>query len=351
MKIIKRWLLGILGMLFFFFLIAGATFGIMWVKGKKELCQAEAENVMLEVPEDMTEEGAVQYDNNTILYYGKRYSYNSDIVSILCMGVDQNQFEGGNYGVGQAGRADALVLAALDTKSGRLTLINISRDSITEINMYDEQGTWIGTDTMQICLAYAYGDGKQKSCENTVQAVSQLFYGIPIHAYAAINLTAIEPLNDAVGGVHVEILEDVPEPSGQLKAGSTVTLNGSQALAYVKWRKYKGEDAPVNANDYRMERQKQYMLQFLKQAFEKTKEDILFPTELYQIASGHMITNLTASKVSYLSSVFAAHGLDSHDMLTVPGTIEENDNYALYHVNDKALYDIIMDVFYQEVDK
>lgn len=349
MKRLKQCLLAGFGVIGLMLLSLGVTFGVMWIRGRRELQQAAGQNVELEIPQAVAEENSVQYDGTTVLYHGQRYAYNSDMVAILCMGVDQAQLEGVTDPGEQAGRADALVLAALDTGSGRLTLINISRDSIAEVDQYNERGEWTGAGEEQICLAYTYGDGREKSCENTVQAVSRLFYGLPIHGYAAISLRAVGPLNDAVGGVSVDVLEDVPEPSGQLRKGRTVVLNGDQALAYVKWRNFQGEDAPVDANNYRMERQKQYMKCFIRQALEKTKSNLLFPKELYQIASDYMITNLTASRVSYLASVFAAHGLEDNAVLTVPGTIEERDNYALYHVDDKALYDMILAVFYQKI--
>ena len=56
-------------------------------------------------------------------------------------------------------------------------------------------------------LAYAYGNGKDTSCQYMVDAVSRLFYGIPVNGYAAFNMETIAALNDAVGGVTVTIPE------------------------------------------------------------------------------------------------------------------------------------------------
>jgi anionic cell wall polymer biosynthesis LytR-Cps2A-Psr (LCP) family protein len=126
-----------------------------------------------------------------VTYQGEKYVYNEDLVSILFLGVDKEAFEeGGTVGDGKAGQADALFLLVLDTKTGKSRLIAISRDTMTDVNVYSDLGNFIGTEKLQLCLAYMYGDGKEKSCENTVRAVSRLFYGMPVAAYAALDLDA-----------------------------------------------------------------------------------------------------------------------------------------------------------------
>lgn len=119
-------------------------------------------------------------------------------------GVDKEAFEeGGTVGDGKAGQADALFLLVLDTKTGKSRLIAISRDTMTDVNVYSTLEILSEREKLQLCLAYTYGDGKEKSCENTVRAVSRLFYGMPVAAYAALDLDAIAVLTDAVGGVEV----------------------------------------------------------------------------------------------------------------------------------------------------
>ena len=105
----------------------------------------------------------------------------------------------------------------LDTKTGKSRLIAISRDTMTDVNVYSDLGNFIGTEKLQLCLAYTYGDGKEKSCENTVRAVSRLFYGMPVAAYAALDLDAITVLTDAVGGVEVPVTKDLTIQNPSLK--------------------------------------------------------------------------------------------------------------------------------------
>ena len=72
---------------------------------------------------------------------------------------------------------------------------------MTDVALYSEGGSYIGTENLQLCLSYAYGDGKALSCDNTVISVSRIFYNIPINSYFSLDLEGIAAVNDSVGGV------------------------------------------------------------------------------------------------------------------------------------------------------
>ena len=61
------------------------------------------------------------------------------------------------------------------------------------------------TTKTQIALAHANGDGMELSCENTVDAVSNMLYGIRIEGYISLNMDSIKILNHLAGGVPVTI--------------------------------------------------------------------------------------------------------------------------------------------------
>ena len=139
----------------------------------------------------------------------------------------------------------------------------------------------------QIALQHAYGDGMEESCERTVEAVSNLFYGIPVHGYLAMNMDAIIPINDAVGGVDVVIGEgdeNIEITSGNKrlyragwKAGETVHLEGVEAYSFVRNRDMY---APHSA-EQRLERQKRYLEAFAAQAKKAVAQDLTLPAKLY----------------------------------------------------------------------
>ena len=117
-----------------------------------------------------------------VVYNGETYQFNEKVTNVLCIGVDKRNLDENNNNKVKAsgGQADVLMLVSIDTSNGKITLFNISRDSMVDVTMYSAGGAYAGTEKQQICLSYSYGDGKESSCENTVNSVQRLFYNIPI---------------------------------------------------------------------------------------------------------------------------------------------------------------------------
>lgn len=317
----------------------------MEMLGKSAMLQKSDETVELMAPE--TEEVQVEEDGQIITYKGEKYVYNENITSVLCMGVDKYDVEETADQIGEAGQADMLMLAILDTESGDVKLWNISRDSMTDVDVYNVNGEYVRTEKMQACLAYAYGDGSHGSCENVVRSVSRLLYGIPIQSYAVLDMDAIQPLNDAIGGVEVTIHEGDILPA-KFKPGTTVLLKGKDVKSYVQSRRTEMPDEAIDSNNNRMARQRQYMMNFIQKAMQMTKEDISTPITLFNIArkGNHIITNLNVSRVTYLATVVSKMNFTEESFQTVPGEVIDGGEYAEYHVDDEALYQMILDTFY-----
>nr|WP_330369769.1 LCP family protein [Butyrivibrio sp. FCS014] len=79
----------------------------------------------------------------------------------------------------------------------------LNRNSMTDVDIYDEYGRYQNTVVAQIATQHGFGNGMEESCNYQVKAVSNMFYQLPIHGYAAINMSAIPIINDEVGGVDV----------------------------------------------------------------------------------------------------------------------------------------------------
>lgn len=323
-------------------LLAVVSFLILRAQGKRNLTERENEAAITTIEEAEAEE-----NGKYVVYKGEKYCYNENVISILCMGIDTSISETGEDTIGENGQADALVLAVLDSETGDLSLVNISRDSMVDVNRYNVEGQYLGTKEMQICLAYAYGDGREGSCLNTVESVSRLMYGMPIHAYAAIDYNGISVLNDAVGGVTVQVLEDLTQQDSALVKGATVTLDGDQAHAYVRSR----DKSILESNNMRMARQKQYMLAFLQKALSQVRSNPGSLLSLYQTAGDYMVTNVGFSEVTYLASLVMDTGISEGAMYSVPGEVVQGDTYAEFIPDEQGLYELILDVFYEKTDE
>ncbi len=82
-------------------------------------------------------------------------------------------------------------------------------------------------------------------------------------------MDAVPIINDAVGGVTVTVLDDMTSADPALEKGAEVTLQGKQALTYVRTRR--GLDDSTNL--HRMERQRQYMGELYKGLINKLSGD------------------------------------------------------------------------------
>lgn len=335
----KKIILGILFTLLGIILAAIITVIVLISMGRGEAVDDNKTDLKISAP------SFAEIDDGIITYKGQKYKYNQDMASILFMGVDKRSLDDGEL-VGEGGQSDALFLLAMNTATGKPTIFNISRDSMVDINIYDGNGRFVKTENRQICLSYAFGDGKEKSCDYTAISVSRMFYGIPINTYLSIDLDAITVLNDALGGVEVDVLDDLTVKDDELQPGKHVLLQGSQAEAYVRYRNM----VDVDANSQRMQRQQQYVTNFIEKTLGKTKENIGFPLELYNQAEGYTSTNITPAKISYFAYMFLSNDFSSNNLLTVPGNVTMGEKYAEFNVDQEAFYQMILDTYYTKVD-
>ena len=259
-------LLGLVVLLGVTVLLCAATVGL-WLHGRS------AVNQEVEAPVLPQQEAVIpgRDTENLVEYQGKRYRYNENMRNILLMGIDSNQNP--DSAAGEHDQADVVVLAALDLASDKMTLINLSRDTVCNIQVPDQNGELTRLLNTQLALSYAYGDGQYGSCEMTRDAVSNIFYGLPIQGYGAYYMNGIAQLNDAVGGVTVNVIDDFPfwalPECRNMLGGQDVTLTGEQAVAYIRCRL----EEQVDANQLRMRRQKQYMLALIAKAKESVQEN------------------------------------------------------------------------------
>ena len=99
-----------------------------------------------------------------------------------------------------------------------------------------------------------------------------------------------------------------------------------------------------------MARQKAYLDAFVSKAVSMTKESITTPIDLYNSASPYMVTNISASKISYLAVDLMRKGVTSASIQKIPGKDKEGELYSEYHINNKKFFKMLVDTFYVQVD-
>ena len=279
------------------------------------------------------------YQEEYLTYNGEKYKRDPDVFTVLFMGVDKEaQAEVGNQ-PGDAGQADSLNLMVLNRETMEAQLIQISRDTMVDLDVYDTDNELIMTTEGQIALQYAFGDGKKRSCRLTGERVSELLGGVDVDFYLALSLDGIEVATDAIGGVTLTVPEDYTDIDPEFCQGAEITLDGRMAEKYVRSRDLE----TLDSNNQRMQRQAQFMEALIRKMRELSLEKDAC-VSLYQEMSPYMTTNMTADELTGLAGYQYAE-----DTETIPGEVVEKDGYAQFHVNVDEMKAILVKYFYKKV--
>lgn len=343
-------------------LIVGIYFAVRAIGERRLRANAKSQgpdiatSALVESADDISQEEkqtATVWQENWIRYNGKIYEYNDKLMTFLVMGIDKQGEVSESKSATDGGQADAIFLVVANPDEKKLSLIGINRDTMVDINAVDVYGNQTqATAYAQIAVQHGYGDGKELSCQLMEEAVSNLFYQLPINGYVSINMGAIPELNDAVGGVSLTAIEDVytsgtnrTEQNKVVSKGTEIDLKGMDAYYYVRYRN-KGE---FESARLRLARQKQYLEGFLNQAKIETKKNLTLPVSVYQKLSKYMVTNITVDEISYLATEYVGYDMDENGIYTLEGETKMGEKHEEFYPDEDALIDLMIDLFYQEV--
>jgi len=284
-------------------------------------------------------------DQVFLTYKEEEYPLKEHLRTVLLIGTDSTERyeEDENLLLDyyNANQADFLILLVQDTEANTTEVIQLNRDTMTDVPILGVTGAQAGTRREQLALAYYYGQGEEDSCENTVAAVSNLLYGAPIDHYIAVTMDAVPIMNDWAGGVRLEILDDFTAINPDLIQGTEALLLGEDALHYVKTRAGLSDSTNLN----RMERQRQYASAW----FEKAKprfNDYQALAELMDDVEPYYYSSCSLEQLKDLASAFADHPPEiSHQL---PGQAVTNQ-FMEFHVDEPALQALVLDLFYKPI--
>ena len=205
-------------------------------------------------------------------------------VTVLVMGLDYGDWSADREG---PSRTDTMILLTMDPLTKTAGVLNIPRDLWVNI-----PGFGYG----KINTAYYLGEANRMPEGGpglAIRTVEQLL-GVPINYYAQIDFYAFSRFIDIVGGVVVNVDQEMKiDPIGQ---ANTIVLTpgehrlyGPEALAYARARYTEGGDFD------RATRQQEVLLEVRRRIFKPE----VFPTllarapEIYQELSGGIHTNMS----------------------------------------------------------
>lgn len=298
----------------------------------------------------------VTWQDDWVALDGKAYEYDEDIINLLFLGIDRagSISTETNLDNWKAGQADAIFILSLNPDKKTIRIVGIPRNSMVDVDIYDQNARQMETIHNQICLQYGYAGGGENGLHAMKDAASKLMYDLPIHGAFAIGYDAVSIINDKVGGVDVEVLEDMPEKNKAFVLGNTVHLDGKLALQYVRERDYYQLGSPT----LRLKRQKQYITALIQAAKTCVKQDPLLVTDLYNSITKYMNTDVTVDEAVYLVRQALDYQFDGDsfyllqgDDVSVSFTRKDGteDFYDDYYLREDSIRQVMIDAFYDEV--
>lgn len=299
--------------------------------------ESDEENVLDNI--HAAPEGA-DYD---IEYEGKKYAYNTDMINLLVMGIDNLKTVSPAVDGISGGQSDAMFLLCLNPRTMVMDIVAIPRDTITKIDIYDRSGAYVQSGYAQICLQHGYGDGMEISNQRAKKVVQELFYDLPIHSVTSINMGAIPNINDAIGGITLNSLDTFSDEGWNFTAGQEVHLEGKGAYSYIHYR----DTSRHYTAPERLERQKQYITLFIDRALAEIRKNVGTVVDIYTGVQDYVVTDLNVSDMTYLGSEMTKYTFGG--IYSLEGTVDTSRKYERYYLDKNAFAKILVQEFYEQV--
>jgi LCP family protein required for cell wall assembly len=269
------------------------------------------------------------------------------IVNIGLLGFDRgwNRESMGEY----LFRPDMLAVLSINFDSGQISVVRIPRDSYVPIHGMNRLHDKINH---SFYYGYTYGSGDDHEAEGiryTLQTVSNVLGGIPIHYHLSVDMYSIIELVDAMGGVYYEVEEEIIDKHWEkgrvlVPAGPQI-MDGKTFLRYLQYR-----DDKTNQDYGRIDRQ----MSLLKETFYYLREQgrITDIPATYRIYKDYVETDLSYKQIAALA--YYARDLNITDdnlhFYTVTGDGQMKDGIWYQVIFQNKRLQIIKDVFGIDAD-
>lgn len=264
-------------------------------------------------------------------------------INILLIGNNAREASGPLSLGKAAGQADILIVAHIDPDTHKVTLISIPRDTLMAMPEWKEPIPKIKSSFL-LGLQQSPEDGPKVA----MQYVSKLT-GLPINYYIVTYFQGFADAIDAVGGITVNIPERLYDPKhsgADLKPG-TQTLNGKQALAFIRIRQNSAGNA-YRTDDFQRQNAEIQVLNILKNKLLSQGTSFTEIKKLQQTWQRDVATNIPSALLlglgmegtgSQLEKITLGSVKDSMDITDAPIKGINKDDFlsgAYYDVLDPA---------------
>lgn len=287
-----------------------------WVKSRQPMVEKEGELSKDTNSYELKSEAAEVDD--------KRDFTNDQIIegqfTVLCLGFDEDR-----------SNSDVIMLFLFDIVNDKINILQIPRDSFVPDFTSCENG--------KINSVYSMGDENLIPIQRIVDAVRDTF-GIPIDRYITTGCDDIVDMVDLIGGIPINLPEDVYYSYDKILYAGEQVLDGTQAELFVRARK-----GYIEGDIGRVKAQRLFLAAAMEKALDMgTIQLTKFLTEVYN--KGYIGTDLTLQEMSILSDFGSSVDLDDVTVQMVPGeAVDDYNGYSVWSIHKNATVDIINEYF------
>ncbi|MGJ5649521.1 LCP family protein [Staphylococcus warneri] len=241
-----------------------------------------------------------------------------DPISILFLGIDDNEGREKNGQSLEHSRSDAMILSTFNQEKHQIRMLSIPRDTISyipKVGYYDK-----------ITHAHAYGG--PIAAMDSVEATMN----VPVDYYARVNMKAFVQAVDELGGIYYDVPYNLNEPNsddtGRIKIKKGYQkLNGDEALAVARTRHH---DSDLKRGQRQMD--------LIKILFQKAQTLDSFDKldEVISIVGKNAKHNLTKSEIKSLAKMYLSDSVEMKKS-QLEGKDDILDNIYYYNPSIKSI--------------
>lgn len=244
-----------------------------------------------------------------------------DKISVLCCGVDNTQE-----------LTDVIMYAVFDTKDKSVDILRIPRD------------TFVGSDfpTGKINSIYGHPYEGMSGIE-TLKKYLEDNWKLNIDYYATINLESVREIVDDMGGVTMNIEQEIDYLPGKVLYPGEQTLTGEQAEWIIRYRA-----GYADGDLGRIDAQTQFLMACIDRVHE------LGRLQCIPILMKHyddVETDMPLDKMISVASALFELDTNDMEMHVVPGQGTMYYSYAVYAVDKPELLEMLNENFFNDGDE
>lgn len=231
----------------------------------------------------------------------------SERINVLVYGID-------------GGRADTIMFVSYDPQNKFIDVLSVPRDTYHHVEGHN------AADQKKINAVYGFKDGG--GSEGLKTEISSLL-NVPISYYVEIKYEGVEDIVNVLGGVDLTVPFNMnyddpyadPPLHIKLKKGAQ-TLNGSQSIQFLRWRKNNGEGGDGDIG--RIARQQMFLSAAAKKAFSFKLPSVI------KTAFNYVNTDMSIDEMILYGTTAVGMNLDELKTYRLPSASEEHGTYYIH---------------------